>query len=368
MDFTGLLFIAFGLTYIGSLIYLANQIEAARTTQSASHRLQTPSSALPASGSFSQVVILRWMLFGLIAMMFSVGFIVLQAALFSTLVSDLDEEMQALQLEVDSTLAVITFILALIVCFASFRIITSQQTRQRLQQFLSRWGSYDPDSSLHTVAVVLMFSVVVWTLVTFVLQGGIQGMADELATRGIDPGDLVFQAFLQVVISLLGVGLAIRRDWSQVLARLGLRIPTREDLTWGAGLGVACIGFVMVFNAVWLMLTSPEVFAEQTAAAEQLSRSFTTIPLAFILATSASVGEEIWIRGALQPVFGLVPSTIFFVLLHTQVLLTPAVLVILVVSLCFGWLRQRHSTTAAVVAHFVYDFIPLAIASTLPLP
>src|SRR5262249_53261327 len=156
-----------------------------------------------------------------------------------------------------------------------------------------------------------------------------------------------FQAVLEVVIALLGVGLALRRTPQQTFERLGLRVPTLSDIVWGIGVGLFFIGLLGVFGTIWENATSPEQLAEQTAAAEQISEAFPTLPLAFIMAASAAIGEEIWIRGALQPVFGIIISSIFFVLLHTQYTLTPATLIILVLSLGLGWLRQRQSTTAA---------------------
>ncbi|MEP0762854.1 MAG: CPBP family intramembrane metalloprotease, partial [Chloroflexota bacterium] len=86
----------------------------------------------------------------------------------------------------------------------------------------------------------------------------------------------------------------------------------------------------------------------------------TTIGLAFVLATTAAVGEEIAYRGALQPVFGLWPTAIVFALTHAQYTLTPAWLIILGVAIVFGWLRQQYGTAAAMLAHFVYNFVPLA--------
>jgi membrane protease YdiL (CAAX protease family) len=40
-----------------------------------------------------------------------------------------------------------------------------------------------------------------------------------------------------------------------------------------------------------------------------------------------------------------------------QYAFTPASLILLVVSLGLGWVRQRQSTTASIFAHFVYNFI-----------
>ena len=85
--------------------------------------------------------------------------------------------------------------------------------------------------------------------------------------------------------------------------------------------------------------------------------------LGFVLAISSAAGEEILYRGALQPVYGIVLTSIFFALLHLQYTLTPASLLILIVGFALGWVRQRQSTSAAIIAHFVYNFIPFLLMS-----
>jgi membrane protease YdiL (CAAX protease family) len=84
--------------------------------------------------------------------------------------------------------------------------------------------------------------------------------------------------------------------------------------------------------------------------------------IAFLAAASAAIGEEILFRGALQPVFGIIPTTLFFALLHSQYALTPSTIVIILVGGAFGWLKEKQSTTAAIIAHFAYNFVLLGIA------
>jgi membrane protease YdiL (CAAX protease family) len=155
---------------------------------------------------------------------------------------------------------------------------------------------------------------------------------------------------------------AIRRTLEQGLVRLNLRLPTRSDVLWGVGVGLGLYGALIVMGVIWSALVPPEQMAQQSAVAEQIASAFNTIPLAFILSLAAAVSEEILFRGALQPVFGLVATSIFFALLHVQYSLTPATIIIFVVGLGLGLLRQRQSTSASIIAHFVYNFVQLALA------
>jgi uncharacterized protein len=120
-------------------------------------------------------------------------------------------------------------------------------------------------------------------------------------------------------------------------------------------------GVAIAFNIITSFFLPREQIEAQSRAAESLAQAFATLPLAFILSSSAAIGEEIFYRGALQPVFGNLVTSVFFAVMHTQVLLTPGVVLIFIVSYVLGVLRARQSTTAAIIAHFVYNFVQLLL-------
>jgi membrane protease YdiL (CAAX protease family) len=139
-------------------------------------------------------------------------------------------------------------------------------------------------------------------------------------------------------------------------------LPTRADVVWGVCAGIGLYVALIVMSTIWSALVPLDQIEQQSAAAEQIANAFNTLPLAFLLSLAAGVSEEILFRGALQPIFGLVPTSIFFALLHVQYSLTPATIIIFIVGLGLGILRQRQSTSAAIIAHFVYNFVQLALA------
>ncbi|MEL7234770.1 MAG: CPBP family glutamic-type intramembrane protease, partial [Chloroflexota bacterium] len=61
-------------------------------------------------------------------------------------------------------------------------------------------------------------------------------------------------------------------------------------------------------------------------------------------------------------VFGIFVTTAFFALLHTPYAFTPGSLAILLVGGAFAVLKERYSTTAAIIAHFTYNFVLLGSA------
>lgn len=219
---------------------------------------------------------------------------------------------------------------------------------------------FDPRSTVHTVALVFVVYLLGTQFISFVLEGGLAGVAAGFA-EGLTAWDLVLNGLPLIVIPVLGVGLGVRRTLPQALDRLGIGGLSLRGLGVAAAVTVALLILVSVVGSTWQLLVPPETFEEQTQASEALADSVTTVWLALVLAASAAISEEIAFRGALQPIFGFWPTAIIFALTHMQYALTPATLIILGVAVAFGWIRMRYNTTVAMVTHFLYNFIPLAL-------
>lgn len=249
---------------------------------------------------------------------------------------------------------------SLICGFAAYSAVTTLDFRKSIKGRIS--GLYNPESIVHTTAIVLALFILAGQMAQFAAIGGIDGMADSYAESGVDGASLLFDLFLQIAAAFLGVGYAIRRDMFQSLDRLGLRIPTNDDMRYGLFIGFGMFGAALIFGIVIGIFA--EIFPildELSAANDSMVLSITTIPMAILLAGSAAIGEEILFRGALQPVFGISLTSAFFVLLHIQLIFTPGIILLFFVSYGLGWVRKEQSTTAAIIAHFVYNFAQLLI-------
>ncbi len=238
-------------------------------------------------------------------------------------------------------------------------VIGSSDVRLRIQQAVAGRGTYNPVSIVHTTAVVLACLMITLQLVPFLVMGGTETMAETIETQGISLDEPLVQAFVEVAAAFLGVGYAIRRTLPQALERLGLVVPTGRDWRGGFLGGALLIGVLYAFSITILIFQSPETINEQNRAVESLAQAFATPLAALILSLSAAFGEEIFFRGALHPVFGNLITSLFFVVMHTQVFVTPGIILLFVVSLGLGQIRDRYSTTAAIIAHFVYNFFQL---------
>ena len=333
MDISSIIPFVGGLSYLSYTIYRANQDQIA--------------------GEWSGV--LRWLLYGLVLVTFFYGLFILQVPFMQ---SSADIAMP----QVDATTAGANFILTVFACLLGFGVISSAPVRDRIRRLLPATATYNPESPVHAAAIVLTLALICMVIGNFVIGGGISGLAESFENSGVSFREILLQQVLWIVVAALGVGLLLRRTPQQTMARLGLRFPTLQDFTWGTGVGLLLFGFVVALASVWALLVSPEEFQQQTAASGQLAQAFNSLPLALLTSLVVAFGEEIFFRGALQPVFGNVVTSVVFAALHTQYTLTPATIAIVITSLALGWLRSRYSTSTAIIGHFVYNFIQLAIA------
>lgn len=305
--------------------------------------------------------LLRALQYGILAMMIAFSFTILQFSLIESAgVADMADSPPV---QVDGLAGSAHFAFSLALGYAVLRIINSDEWRMRLQQLLGRTAGFNPQSPVHITAVILTATMLSLTIGQLILSGGVSGLAQTYETQGVSLRDVVFNQVIWLVFALLGVGLFLRRTPSETMARLGLRFPTTSDVIWGVGIGLLSFGLIIVFGLISVALFSPEQLESQNAASAQIARAFGTVPAAFLMSAAVAVGEEVLFRGALQPVFGVAFTSIFFVVLHVQYALSPATIALLAVTLLLAYLRRARSTTAAIIAHFVYNFIQLWLAT-----
>jgi uncharacterized protein len=348
--------------YFAFLVYAANAAERAR--QRGEDVVVTPGGELPPLGVDPRqetsprrgVYVLLW---GMVLINAFLAFMALQR-IFVT------EEMleSAGFIPVDPGELILAVATAALAAAFSALLITVPNARHQLALLVERIevvARYDPLSVVHTTAAVLAMSLIAATLVLFILSGGLSAIAANLTQTGISIAEPILTALLQIGAAVLGVGYMIRRAGREMLARLGLRSPTRDDLVYGLVGGLGLFLVAIIYAQFWQLVAPQDLIEQQTIASDALAQSLNTLPLVLVASGSAAVGEEIFMRGAMQPVFGIWLTSAFFTMLHSQYLGTPTMLLILAVSVGLGFLRQRYSTTAAIIAHFVYNFIPLLL-------
>ncbi|MBP6788802.1 MAG: CPBP family intramembrane metalloprotease, partial [Candidatus Promineofilum sp.] len=137
--------------------------------------------------------------------------------------------------------------------------------------------------------------------------------------------------------------------------RLGLQWPTARQLAGGAGWMVFFVFLQGCIGTLWVLL-SPEEAAQIGGLNDILLGNFDTVGEWFVLAAAAGLSEELLFRGALQPIFGIVPTSLIFAVSHVQYGLSPATLTVFLLSVVLGIIRKRSNTTVAILVHGGYNF------------
>ena len=195
-------------------------------------------------------------------------------------------------------------------------------------------SGFDPASITHMIAMVYCIYLLAETILEFVLAGGLSGLTDQLKASNagglslLTPSSVLEQLAIWVGVATFGAGLFTRRSWADVRRRLGLRWPTVQELWISLAMSGGLIVFAFIVGIIWQIITPPNTYNQQTQLSQLIAGGVNTLSFAFLIAFCAAVGEEIAFRGALQPIFGLWPTAIFFALTHVQYTLTPATLLI----------------------------------------
>ena len=190
---------------------------------------------------------------------------------------------------------------------------------------------------------------------------------DQLADLLRDPGALVSASKLSgglvgyVVLAFASIGFMVRRDWRGSLERLGLTALR-------PAVGLTVIAGVV---ALWLFNLGSEALEQSAFPALWASDQAFIAALAgvmgpglmLLLSLSAGIGEEITLRGALQPKLGIALTSLLFAALHVQYSWY-GMLSILVFGLFLGVIRKRSSTTAAILVHTLYNLFAIAASKT----
>lgn len=169
-------------------------------------------------------------------------------------------------------------------------------------------------------------------------------------------------AMVFVLFSYLVLGAGARTSWKAVGEEMGLtRIAPK---TIWVMLGLALVLVVIVHFAEQLLM--PLVQPDMQLALKQIGEAMQArgpaaqiAGSALVIGLSAGIGEEILFRGAMQPMFGLVPTAMLFALIHLHYGPTVLLLILFGLGLVLGWVRKRYNTTAAIIVHAGFDFFAL---------
>lgn len=218
---------------------------------------------------------------------------------------------QAPTLSPADVLSIVLLILGIFVALGIGLLTLLPPVRRGLAQVLP----IDPDSFVHAVAVMAIVSITLMMFVPLLVAGEPPLLALINTVGGEEFSDLsadeqlrsqIYGLVWTIPAAFLAVGFGSRRNLAATLERLGLARPTLRHLAIGIGIGLGLAGLMSLalplMDTLWQALgwptTDEEAFGELMA--------FAISPIgALVIGVTAGLGEELGVRGVLQPRLGI---------------------------------------------------------------
>lgn len=240
-----------------------------------------------------------------------------------------------------------------------------------VRRLLARFVPIDPHSFIHTVALVTVVTISLICFVPLLIIGvpPFLVMVEQLSAAAGGRGqtgqllDLLYGLVWTVPATVLAVGYGISRSLPEALQRLGLVRPSLRQVGAAAAIALLLVGAVQLIGIgidwLWGIFGWP---VSDDAAFEKLI-AFAINPLgALVIGVTAGLGEELAVRGVLQPRLGLLLSNVFFTSLHAFQYSWDALLIVFFVGMICGVVRMRTNTSTAAIVHGVYNFTLIMLA------
>lgn len=236
-------------------------------------------------------------------------------------------------------------------------------------------GQVDPTDVRHAQGMVGLVAALVLAFVPLIALGG---EAPALLMVEEDPEyftrersasgqllDQVYNLAWTIPLALLLVGLPIRRTVREAFVRLGVRPLGWRG--WAVGVGAAAVlwvaGTVMDQVTYWLWGVAGWPRTEPELVNLMMGAALSPVG-AVVAAIAAGLGEELMMRGVLQPRFGWLLPNLAFTAAHALQYNLDALLSVFVLGALLALVRARWSTSEAIVAHTLYDLV-LFLGGTL---
>jgi membrane protease YdiL (CAAX protease family) len=242
-----------------------------------------------------------------------------------------------------------------------------------VRRYVARVLPLDPASAVHATALSIVSGATVIALGQLITLGGVPPLLEmvqdnpDLAGSTSDLDQLLFIAYGFVwtfPCALVAVGFPVVRTLGAAFRRLGLMRPTSGQVLAAILIAVLMVAGAWLLDAgigwLWNTMGWPRTDSE---AFEQLLGAAISPIGAVLIGITAGLGEEMVVRGALQPRLGLLLSNVFFTSLHAFQYGFDALLSVFIIGLVLGIVRARTNTTTSSIVHGLYDFILVMISA-----
>lgn len=221
-----------------------------------------------------------------------------------------------------------------------------------LRFLVSRVVPFDPRSKPDMVGFIVLSQIAVLSIVALT--------ADDGEFEPLSYAYLVIQAAAFIAIAFLLVGTWINRTPRSALERLGLVRPTQAQVWISIGL-VFVLFIVAIVSSLLVSQFQPELSDEITENLGRMTEEIETGRGALLLGVTSGAGEEVLVRGAIQPRFGVLFTSILFAVLHAQYGLSFVTAGVFVTGIVLGLERKYLNTTCCIITHSLYNTTAVAL-------
>jgi membrane protease YdiL (CAAX protease family) len=217
------------------------------------------------------------------------------------------------------------------------------------------WTPMDAKSAVDMSGLCVVLAIIGFLFVSYVVS-------PEPVEAGSETTIAAFlvQFLAEIAFAYILVGTLITRTFRQSTARLGLTVPSLATI--GIALAMVVVGLIVVaIGGALTTVFQPDVSRDISRITDELTSDVQNPIGAVLFGLGAGAGEELLLRGAVQPRFGLLTTSVLFGLLHNQYGVSFVLLGIFSMGVILGLERKYLGTTAAIITHAVFNMIVVLI-------
>ena len=222
---------------------------------------------------------------------------------------------------------------------------------------LGRIGDFNPDDPVHFLGSGILLGAIGF------LGGQLLSTPEPTEVTQFEVAPIVAQGAFLIGLAVISIGYKIDRSLPMVLKRLTLASPTGPGVL--AAAGAVIVGLGIAFTGSWLTAATNEAASRSIQdSLDVLTTSQPSYIAAPLIGLSAGIGEELLFRGALQPRYGIMLSSLPFAMLHSQYGLSFVTLSTFIFGCVLGLLARKYGVIHAIIAHAAYNMIVVVILAS----
>ncbi len=225
-----------------------------------------------------------------------------------------------------------------------------------IRRTFGRFTPMDPVSAIDMVGLSILLGIGGFLASSYIAQ-------PEPADAGdVALADLISQFAAFTILAYVLVGTGIWRSAAEATHRLGLTWPSKRQAIVGIA-GFAVGMFVMIVAGVLTTVFQPDFNEEINQATQGITDSVSNPVGAVFFGLGAGISEELLLRGAIQPRYGLLLTSLLFALLHNQYGISFVLAGVFTMGVILGLERKYFGTTAAIITHAIFNTIAVLAGS-----